>query len=141
MKLLEINFNDIELYECAEAFNELDPVDRISMSPYELAEFSTVKDIEAWKRFLKFPAVSDYIKEEVKLFTTSQQLKLITTATDETRSTGHSQMISALGKVLDESESSKDNGQIFIYSYVPMNEKEEEAPNTRKELFDVFNKK
>lgn len=139
MKLADINFNDIELYECAEAWEKLDPVDRLSMSPYELAEFSEINSIESWKKFLKFPAVSDYIKEEVKLFTTSQQLKLITTATDETRSTGHSQMISALGKVLDDNESTKDNGQMFVYCYTPLNAKEEQAPNIRKELYDIFN--
>lgn len=138
MKVTDIEFNDIELYECAEAWDKLDPVDRISMSPYELAEFSEVHEIESWKRFIKFPAVSDYLKEEVKLFTESQQRKLITTAIDNDRSTGASQMITALGKVLDDRESAKQDGQIFIYSYCPLNKKEEQAANTRKELFDIF---
>lgn len=140
MRISDIQFNDIELYDCAEAWEKLDPVDRISMSPYELAEFSEVKDIEAWKRFIKYPAVSDYLKEEVKLFTESQQRKLITTAIDNDRSTGASQMITALGKVIEDDTKSKDNGQIFIYSYVPLTEKEENAPNAGRELYDLFNK-
>lgn len=139
MKLTDINFDDIELFDCAEAFEKLDPIDRLSMNHAELAEFSEVKELEAWKRFLKHPAVADYLKEEIKLFTESQKRKLITTVTDDSKSTGLAQMIGALDKTLDSGEKG-DNGQLFIYSYVPMNKKEEAAPNARREIFDIFNK-
>lgn len=135
--IMDLEFDDLELYDCAEAWNKLDPTDRLSMSFIELAEFTEIKDTEAWKRFLKEPRINEYIDEEVKLFTQSQARKLITTATENDRSTGAAQMISALSKTLEETSNAKE-GNVFIYSYVPLTSKEILAPNTSSEENNIF---
>lgn len=139
MKLSDIaaQVNDIELYECCEAFDKLPPEDRLSMSHIDLAEYSEINDLEAWKRFLAHPLVRDFLDEEIKIFTMAQQRKLITTATDNDRSVGAAQMINALGKTVEEQGGAK-SGEIFIYSYVPLDSRQEKAPNVRKEGNDIF---
>lgn len=129
--------NDIELFECWEAFKNLDPRDRISMDHIDLAEYSDVHNIESWKRFLSHPVIKDFIDEELRIFTAAQQRKLISTAVDNDRSTGAAQMISALGKA-NEDTNAATSGEIFVYSYCPLTEKEEMAPNVRKEQTDPF---
>ena len=129
---------DIEMLECWEAYEKLDPEDRLSMSHIELARYSEVEDREAWKRFLSLPVISDFISEEMRIFTQSQTRKLISTAVENDRSTGAAQMISALSKTMEDT-GSKNNGQIFIYSYVPLNVNEAVAPNTQVEGRDIFN--
>lgn len=138
MKLSELEFNDIELYDCATAWEELDPEDRLSMSFIDLAKYSSIDDTDAWKRFLREPKVKEYIDEEVRLFTEAQARKLITTATENERSTGAAQMITSLQKTLETNESAK-SGNLFIYSYVPLTAKEKNAPNTRTEEVNIFN--
>lgn len=98
------------------------------MSQYELARNTDEKDPQVWKQFLMDPKISDYISSEMTLIRTATMNKMVNNAADS-NSVGQSQLLNALSK-LDEKEQIKD-GPTFIYSYVPLNNEQKEAPNVR----------
>lgn len=120
-------FDDNELTLCQEAFNKMPPEDRLFMTHYEFAKQTTISDSALWKKFLLDSQVSDWINQELTLFKSAQLRKLVKDATKNDRSVGAAQMLNALNKTL-ENESIKD-GPVFIYSYVPLNERELNVPN------------
>lgn len=124
---MNFEFDDNELTLCQEAFNRMAPEDRLFMTHYEFAKQTTVRDSALWKKFLLDSRVSDWINQELTLFKSAQLRKLVKDATKNDRSVGAAQMLNALNKTL-ENESIKD-GPVFIYSYVPLNERELNAPN------------
>lgn len=134
---MTVDFTDPRLVMCLQEFNKLNPEDRLSMSHFDLAQMTPINDPEIWIEFLKDPRVTDKINEELMIYKEAQQRKLISRATTHDKSVGTAQMINALGKSM-ENEASK-TGSIIIYSYVPLNDKEENAPNTQREGRDIFN--
>lgn len=126
---MNFEFDDNELTLCQEEFNKLAPEERLFMTHYELAKQTTIKDSTLWKKFLLDSRVSDWINQELTLFKSAQLRKLVKDATKNDRSVGAAQMLNALNKTL-ENESTKD-GPVFIYSYVPLNKRELNAPNVR----------
>lgn len=133
---MDFELKDIELQECLEKFMELPPNKRLFLTHYELATTTEINDSNLWKRFLTDPKVVDWIQTELTLFNQAQQRKLFKNATTDYRSTGAAQMITALGKSLE--HSTIKDGPVFIYSYVPLNDKEEAAVGVRKEEHDIF---
>lgn len=133
---MNIDFNDPKLILCQQEYNKLDPEARLSMSHFDLAANTAITDTEPWIAFLKDPRVADKINEELAIYKEAQQRKLIQRATTHDKSVGTAQMINALGKAM-ESENTK-SGTMIIYSYVPLNEKEMQAPNANKEQRDIF---
>lgn len=133
---MNINFTDPKMIMCQQEYNKLDPEQRISMSHFDLAQLTAIDDIEVWIQFLKDPRVEDKINEELTLYKGAQQRKLIQRATTHDKSVGTAQMINALSKAM-ETETAK-TGTMMIYSYVPLNAKEAQAPNVRKERRDIF---
>ena len=93
------------------------------MTHYELAQ--QTKKQYSMERVLLDTRVSDWINQD-SLFS-AQLRKLVKDATKNDRSVGAAQMLNALNKTL-ENESIKD-GPVFIYSYVPLNKRELNAPN------------
>ena len=134
---MQVKFKEKELQECQTEWNKLDPRQRITMDVYDLAELTDIKDHERWVAFLKHPIVTEKINEELKIFKQAQQRKLISLATDKSTSVGTSQLINAIGNAV-ESEARDTSGQVFIYSYVPLNAKEMNAPDVREEGADLF---
>lgn len=134
---MNINFTDIRMKKCQEVYNALDPEDRITMSHFELARETEITELEAWIEFLKDTRVAEAINEELVLFQAAQQRKLIARATTHDKSVGTAQMINALGKALESNDENK-GGTVMIYSYVPMNDKEQNAPNTVLLDHDIF---
>lgn len=133
---MNINFSDPKMILCQQEYNKLDPEARISMSHFDLAQCTAIDDIEPWIQFLKDPRVADKINEELTLYKEAQQRKLIQRATTHDKSVGTAQMINALGKAM-ETETAK-TGMPMIYSYVPLNAREAQAPNVRQETRDIF---
>ena len=124
---MNFEFENKELQQCLVMFNSLPPEERLFMTHYELAQNTRIKDSAIWKEFLLDMRVSDWINQELTLFKSAQLRKLVKDATKNDRSVGAAQMLNALNKTL-ENESTKD-GPVFIYSYVPLNERELNAPN------------
>lgn len=126
---MNFEFENKELRQCLVVFNSLPPEERLFMTHYELAQTTRIKDSTIWKEFLLDTRVSDWINQELALFKSAQLRKLVKDATKNDRSVGAAQMLNALNKTL-ENESIKD-GPVFIYSYVPLNKRELNAPNAR----------
>lgn len=123
---------------CQEAWNELDPEARIQMSHYDLARETYIDSTEIWMEFMSEPAVQEQINRELLLYKEAQQRKLIAKANVNDKSMGTAQLINALEKTMS-GESNK-VGDIIVYSYVPMNMREAEAPNVTAEVTDVFSR-
>lgn len=137
---MNIVFKEKDLKVCQDEWNKLDPRQRITMDQFDLAEMTEIQDHEQWVSFLKHPLVAEKIQEELKIFKQGQQRKLISLATDKSTSVGTSQLINAIGNAVD-SESRDTSGQVFIYSYVPLNDKELNSPYSNTDTpVDIFNK-
>lgn len=133
---MNINFDDPRMVMCQQEYNKLDPEQRLSMSHFDLAQNTSISDTEPWIDFLKDPRVADKINEELTIYKEAQQRKLIQRATTHDKSVGTAQMINALGKAM-ETETAK-TGTLMIYSYVPLNACEAQAPSARQEAHDIF---
>jgi len=133
---MNINFDDPRMVMCQQEYNKLDPEQRLSMSHFDLAQNTAISDTEPWIDFLKDPRVADKINEELTIYKEAQQRKLIQRATTHDKSVGTAQMINALGKAM-ETETAK-TGTLMIYSYVPLNACEAQAPSARQETHDIF---
>lgn len=134
--MIEIQWKDPEMLEMQEFYNMGLP-GNLYLSHYELAEQSehTASD---WKRFLTEPQVADYVMQELRLLKMNEMRKLLRDVSGKSRSVGTAQLVTALTKAID-GEQTKD-GPIFIYSYVPLNERELDAPNVQLLQHDPFKK-
>lgn len=127
---MNFDFNgDVDMETCRLAFFELQPEDALFMTHYELAATTGVQTPEVWKRFLTHPAIAEWIAEEVEELRKVQMRRVIKNASDNERSVGAAQMMNALAKVSETTQAKE--GNIFIYSYVPLNDREQTAPNTQ----------
>lgn len=114
--------------QCKEIFMELKE-EALYLSHYQLAEQTEIKDAMVWKAFLMDSQTTDYIATEMNLIRSTSINKMVSEAADS-RSVGQSQLITALQK-LDEKSTHKD-GPVFIYSHVPLNDEQANAPNVRE---------
>lgn len=133
-----LKFDDPGLQTCLEAFLKVDPEDRITMSHFDLAAVTDVKDLSLWVKFLKDPHVKDKLDEELDIYMDAQKRKLISLTTDKANSVGVAQMITALGKAQEKQEQTS-TGPAFVYMYIPPNANEEELENIEELPNDPFN--
>lgn len=133
---MEFNWNNPELAECQRLFMELPADERIYMSHYELANETGFGTAQLWKEFLMDKRVSDWLQSETQLLKETQMRKLIKNVNDNERSVGAAQMLNALSKVTTPDD--KKEGELIVYSYVPVNPREEKAPNVRINTTDLF---
>lgn len=135
---MDFEWDDPVMQQCQDIYNCLEPHDRLFMNHYELAQQdASVPDANTWKRFITDRRVSEWINEELTIFTQAQQRKLIKDATTNNRSVGAGQMINALGKTLENNTAIKD-GPVFIYTSVPLNVREQGLSNVRELARDIF---
>lgn len=120
---------------CQKMFNDLGTKEALFLSHYELAE-KTKLSPELWKKFITHPKVSDWLTIELDLFKQHELRKMIKNANSNDRSVGAAQMINALSK-LDTGADTKE-GPVYIYTYVPLNDEEQNAPNVVKLDRDIF---
>lgn len=109
-----------------------------NMNHYQLAEVTNVKDPLQWREFLMDPKTMDYITSEMAIIRNAAINYMVQRAPDS-NSVGQSQLINALQKI-DET-STKKEGPVFIYCFVPLNEAQKEAPNVREIKPDVTKEK
>lgn len=113
--------------ECWKIFLSLKE-DGLFLSHYQLAECTKIQDAFIWKEFLMDPKTVDYVTSEMNIIRTAAINKMVSKAPNS-NSVGQSQLINALQK-LDEKAAHKE-GPVFIYSYVPLNREQKQAPNVR----------
>lgn len=136
---MEFEFNDQELTECQEEFNRMDPEERLYMTHYDLAKESGIRDSAMWKKFLMETRVSNWIDQEITLIKSTTLRRLIKNADSNDRSVGAAQMLNALNKSFD--MDTEKEGPTFVYSYVPLNAREQGAPNTQRLDADLFERR
>ena len=125
-----------DLAGCQDEFMKLPAEERIFMSHYELAETTRYGTAQLWKEFLMDKRVADWMQSETQLFKEAQMRKLIKNVTNNDKPVGAAQMLNALNKVTTPED--KKEGELIVYSYVPLNAREEQAPNVRINTSDLF---
>lgn len=108
----------------------------LSMSHYELAEHTTATNPDLWKEFLLEQDVRNYIQTEVELVRAAEINKMIANVSDNSRSVGQAQLMSALDR-LKQSSNLKE-GPVFIYTYVPLSAEQAQAENVEQLDKDPF---
>ena len=133
---MNFTWNRPDLAGCQDEFMKLPAEERIFMSHYELAETTRYGTAQLWKEFLMDKRVADWMQSETQLFKEAQMRKLIKNVTNNDKSVGAAQMLNALNKVTTPED--KKEGELIVYSYVPLNAREEQAPNVRINTSDLF---
>lgn len=103
---------------------------------YDLANNTSVHDPILWKEFLMLPDIKDWIESELNILNTAELNKALQDIS-KSNSTGTAYIINALQKVTEREHKQK-SGPIFIYSYIPLNNQQEQAENVIKLENDPF---
>lgn len=106
----------------------------LKSSHYTLAIETNIDDPTLWKEFLMEPDVNDYIIQETNLLQQAEFRNILLNS-DKDSSAGRAQLINALNSV---TQKSKKDGNIIIYSYVPLNAQQLKAPNIEINKEDIF---
>ena len=109
--------------------------DAFVKSHWELAGMSTYS-VDDWREFLTDPTVVRYIKEEMLATADVETRKIVSNISTNAKSTGTAQTLMALGKT--QGNGGKKDGPVFIYMAVPLNEREQHAPNVQTLDTDPF---
>lgn len=133
---MNFSFSNRNLKHCQKLFMALDPEDSLFMTHYELAKETEYGTPQLWKEFLMDSRVAEYIRTEVQVYKEAQMRKLLKNVNDNERSVGAAQMLNALGKIVE--NDNKKEGELIVYSYVPVNERERHAPNVQINQKDLF---
>lgn len=107
----------------------------LQKSHYDLAEETEITDPKTWREFLLETDVRNYIDVEMNILQHTELNKIVSNV-GNSRSVGQAQLLSALDK-LNKTTTTKD-GPVFIYSYVPLSNQQEKAPNIQKNETDIF---
>ena len=123
--------NKFTMAAMKEAFDNKAP-ESLTWSHYELHKNIPEFSVDEWKAFLLDPDIKEELSIQTDLMRKSMIYK-ITAQSDSSKSVGQAQLLSALARI-DEASTKKSTyeGPIFIYSYVPLNEEEANAPNVSK---------
>jgi len=123
-----MKLTNVEYDKCKKIYEALGE-DGLNLSHYQLANATEIHDAVLWKQFLLDPRTVDYIDSEMNIIRKAALNEMVQNA-PHSNSVGQSQLINAITKLDD--KSSKKEGPAFIYSYVPLNTAQKEAPNIRK---------
>lgn len=123
--MLDINWNRTIDFELQQYFNEHLP-DVLFKTHYDLAEASGY-DAEVWREFLLHPQVDAFIASELDFINRKEMSKLTQDLTKHGTSVGFAQNLTALSKTIGTSQ--KKDGPVFVYTYIPLNNKEIQAEN------------
>lgn len=122
---------------CWDIFKELGKK-AINMSHYDLATLTEINDPQIWKQFLMTAEVTEFIREELLILQSTELKRLITDVSSNSSSVGRAQLINALDKTM--SDTKKEGGDKFIYTYVPLNKDQLHADNVAVLDIDPFAK-
>jgi hypothetical protein len=128
---------DSETFEnCWTTIKTLAP-QSLSWNHYDLAVKTKINDPQIWKEFLTDENVSEWLEEERKIMQATELAKL-TANISSSRSVGQAQLISALDRLQSNKSDQTATGPAFIYTYVPLNNEQKEAPNVQLLQEDIF---
>lgn len=111
-------------------------VEAFSKTHYELSsDCAGHFDPAQWKDFLTTPEIVDWIRAERTLLMEAELQKAVTDI-GKSKSVGKAQSIAAIQKLLDQRRNKE--GGIFVYTYIPLDVNQAQAPNVREEARDIF---
>lgn len=117
--------NEYEYIKYDKAFKELKET-ALTLNHYQLADITELNNPLGWKEYLKDQRTVEYITSEMQIIRTAAINEMVQNAPDS-KSVGQSQLINALQKI--DEQSNEKTGPVFIYTFVPLNKEQQEAPN------------
>jgi len=123
--MIETTWADPHYLDLQEYFNSHLPK-VLTMNHYDLAKESGWPAHE-WKFFLTEPHVADFLRTEQALLNQFEMSKLTNNISTTAKSVGVAQNINALQKTMGETRVKE--GPYFVYTYVPLTEREQTAEN------------
>lgn len=103
----------------------------LSMSSFQLQKAVNDKwTSQEWKEFRLHDKVDEWFEEEMQIIIKNRAFDLLQ-KTGEDRSTATTQALTQMMNFLDKNKQKAVNPTIMIYSFVPLTEMEEQAPNVR----------
>ena len=131
--MIVADLRDNKLNNMRDVFNELLRVDPnvTSYSHYEL-EVASNKQYTAmeWREFKLNDVISNWLDEELHIQMKDKAFDLIKKA-GENNSTATNQALASTLNYLEKKKTHVQNPTVFIYSFVPLSEMEEHAPNVK----------
>lgn len=109
----------------------------VTWNHYDLAKYTEIDDITLWKEFLQNREVIDWLEEERTILQQYELAKLSTNVSNS-RSVGQAQLISAMERINNANRDNTNAGPIFIYTYIPLNTEQRQAPNVHELKEDIF---
>lgn len=127
--MIQIDWEDELMQEMAEFYSSIEPKS-FYYTHYELAALdkAPTHNPSDWKTFITHPEVSDYISREIRLLQQAELRKMLQNISKSSGSVATAQNLTALLRVID-ADKNESTGPIFVYTYVPLNENEQHAPN------------
>lgn len=123
--MIDLTWTNPKMKELQDIYNANLPK-TLYLNHYELSATLGNSAIE-WREFMLDPRVNDYIQQELRILKLSEMQKLVKDISTKSKSVGTAQMLTALSKSLDGEK--QQEGPAFIYMYVPLNEREQQADN------------
>lgn len=123
--MIDVVWPDPHYLELQKFYNEHLPA-VLTKNHYELARESEFPPSE-WKYFLTEPHVADFLRTEQVLLNQIEMNKLTNNISSNGKSVGIAQNIAALARVSGDSKVKE--GPAFVYTYVPLTEREQTAEN------------
>lgn len=108
-----------------------------AMNHYDLAEETGIS-AEIWKEFLRENDVQDWISSELSIIQKAELAAMVQDVADS-NSVGKAQLMKTLQGI--NTETSKKEGPIFVYCYIPPNADQRQAENFIELPEDPFLKK
>ena len=127
--MMNIAFKDEEIlfHEMQKVFNRIE--NALYKDHYELAAETSYSALE-WRTFLSDSRIADWFQQETIFIQQAKYRKLLQDLSSNTKSTGLPQLMNSLQNSIN-AATPKDNGPIFVYTYVPLNDEEKHAPNVK----------
>ena len=109
--------------------------DAITMNHYDFADKTNYSE-EQWLQFLSEQDVNDYIDTQLQIIQKAELAKMVKDI-GSSNSVGQAQIINSLTR-MNENKIEKKEGPVFIYTYVPLTEPQQNADNVKTEETDPF---
>lgn len=123
--MLEKSFKKQIFNEMLELFNEMGQ-DAFYKTHYDLGD-ETEYSSNLWRTFLSDQEVAEYIDNELNIVQGVELRTILRGISAKKGGVATAQLITALTKL--DVGAPKKKGPIFVYNYIPVNEKEVNAPN------------
>ena len=132
--MIELPGAPANIQKMRDIYESMEP-DVFYKNHWELAAISKMPASE-WKQFLLLPPVAEYISQELNILIETKRRAILKDLDKNQRSVGTAQILNALDKVI--TGDGARTGPVFIYTYVPLNEQEVNAPNVVELQKDPF---